>query len=48
MEKKMNSPITHPRSGLKLDYRRCLEHQVAFLASVIHGREERYHPMVLK
>jgi len=48
MEKKMNSPITHPHSGLKLDYRRCLEHQIASLAAVIQGREERYHPLVLR
>ncbi len=48
LEKKMNSSITHPVSGLRLDYRRCLEHQVHHLASVIQGREPLYKPMVIR
>lgn len=48
LEKKMNAPIRHPVSGLQLDYRRCLEHQIHHLASVIQGREPRYRAMVLR
>ncbi len=48
LEKKMNSPITHPVSGLRIDYRRCLEHQVHHLAAVIQGREAQYTPMVIR
>lgn len=48
LEKKMNTPIKHPASGLRLDYRRCLEHQVHDLASVIQGREPQYRAMVLR
>jgi CRISPR-associated protein Cas1 len=48
LEKKLNSRLTHPRTGLSLDYRRCMEHQVRHLAAVIQGREERYVPLVLK
>ena len=48
LEKKLNAPLTHPNSGLRLDYRRCLEHQVHHLASVIQGREPRYRAMVLR
>lgn len=48
LEKKLNAPIKHPVSGLRLDYRRCLEHQVLHLASVIQGREARYTAMVLR
>jgi len=47
-ENKMNASITHPSSGLKLDYRRCIEHQVNLLARVIRGVEQRYVPMVLR
>ena len=48
LEKKMNTPITHPVSGLRLDYRRCIEHQVHYLAAVIQAREPMYKPMVLR
>ncbi len=48
LEKKLNASIVHPVSGLHLDYRRCLEHQINYLASVIQGREETYSPMVLR
>ncbi|MBA1331115.1 hypothetical protein QQ73_08130 [Candidatus Endoriftia persephone str. Guaymas] len=48
MEKKLNTPITHPVSGLKLDYRRCMEHQVDQLAAVIRGGRPDYQPMVSK
>ena len=48
LEAKFNAPIRHPVSGLQLDYRRCMEHQVRHLAAVIRGREESYIPMVLR
>ena len=48
LEAKLNSPIRHPASGLRLDYRRCIEHQIRQLAAVIRGREERYRPMVVR
>ena len=48
LEKKFNAPLIHPRSGLHLDYRRCMEHQVQHLASVIQGHEQVYQPLVLK
>lgn len=47
-ESKLNTPITHPVSGLHLDYRRCIEHQVQDLATLIRGRQNRYRPMVLR
>lgn len=47
-ETKLNASVTHPISGLHLDYRRCIEHQVQELAAVIRGRQGRYRPMVLR
>ena len=46
MEKKLNAPVTHPISGERLDYRRCIEHQVYQVARVIQGKEETYQPMI--
>jgi len=48
LETKLNASITHPNSGLHLDYRRCIEHQVQELAAVIRGRRSRYRPMVVR
>ncbi len=48
LENKLNSALTHPVSGLKLDYRRCMEHQVNHLAAVIRGREACYQPLILR
>ena len=48
LESKLNTVITHPRTGLKLDYRRCMEHQINHLAAVIRGREAEYSAMVLR
>lgn len=48
LEKKMNSAITHPNSGLKLDYRRLIAHQAKHLASVIRGKTSAYKGVVLK
>ncbi|MDD2466495.1 MAG: group II intron reverse transcriptase/maturase [Desulfobulbus sp.] len=47
-EAKMNAAVTHPVSGLHLDYRRCMEQQVRELAAVVRGRQERYRPMILR
>jgi CRISPR-associated protein Cas1 len=47
-ESKLNAAVTHPVSGLHLDYRRCIEHQVQELAAVIKGRQTGYRPMVLR
>lgn len=38
----------YPDSGLQLDYRRCLEHQVHQLAGVVQNREKRYKAMVIR
>ena len=48
LEKKFNSPIRHPVSGLQLDYRRCLEHQVHQLAAAVQDRGKRYKAMVIR
>lgn len=47
-EAKMNAAVIHPVSGLHLDYRRCIEHQVQELAAVIRGRQSQYRPMVIR
>ena len=47
-EAKMNATVTHPLSGLQLDYRRCIDQQVQLMASVIRGRRESYQAMVLR
>lgn len=48
LETKLNARIRHPVSNLRLDYRRCMEHQVDHLAAVIRGRDSRYRAMVLR
>ncbi len=48
LEKKLNAGVTHPVSKLKLDYRRCMEHQVNHLAAIIRERETIYQPIILK
>ncbi len=45
-EAKMNAVVTHPDTGLRLDYRRCIDEQARIMASVIRGARERYTPMV--
>ena len=47
-EQKMNDPLTHPVTGLHLDYRRCIEAQVQALAAVVRGRQDKYMPLVLR
>ena len=48
LENKLNTSLRHPVTGLRLDYRRCIEHQVNHLAAVIRGKEPVYRPMVLR
>ncbi len=48
LEAKFNSPLKHPHSGLRLDYRRCIEHQIQNLAGVVRGHQAEYQPMVLR
>ena len=48
LENKLNANLQHPVSQLKLDYRRCIEHQVNHLAAVIRGRQKNYQPLVLR
>lgn len=46
LEEKLNSAITHPGTGIQLDYRRCMEYQVQHLTQVIRGTETDYQAMV--
>lgn len=48
LENKMNAAVRHPVSGLNLDYRRCMEHQVNHLAAIVRGKHDRYLPMILR
>ncbi len=48
IEEKLNSSITHPVSGIKIDYRRCIEQQLQELAAVVMRRRDRYRPMILR
>lgn len=48
LENKLNSAVTHPNSGLKLDYRRCIEHQVNHLAAVVRLREQSYQAVCMR
>ena len=48
IETKLNSALTHPHSGMNIDYRRCIEQQIHQLASVIRGRQVEYQAMVLR
>ena len=48
LEEKLNSAITHPGTGIHLDYRRCMEYQVQQLAAVIRGMKTDYQAMVLR
>jgi CRISPR-associated protein Cas1 len=48
LEEKLNSAISHPGTGIPLDYRRCMEYQVQHLSQVIRGTESGYQAMVLR
>lgn len=44
-EQKMATQITHPHTGLVVDYRRCLDLQVCQMLDWIRGDAEEYKPM---
>ena len=48
LENKLNARLQHPRSGLQLDYRRCIEHQINHLVAVIRQTDSEYQPMILR
>ena len=48
MENKLGSPLTHPRTGKAVDYRRCILWQVAHWSEVITGASSAYEAMVLR
>ncbi|MCK4841325.1 MAG: group II intron reverse transcriptase/maturase [Methylococcales bacterium] len=48
LENKFNARLQHPVSGLKLDYRRCIEHQINHLVAVIRQSTPNYQPMILR
>ncbi|MGR9108437.1 MAG: CRISPR-associated endonuclease Cas1 [Gammaproteobacteria bacterium] len=48
LESKLNSPVRHPVSHFRIDYRRCMEHQIQHLAAVIRGWEAHYHPALFR
>lgn len=48
LEKKLNAQLRHPVSGLNLDYRRCIEHQINHLVAVIRQSTNSYQAMVLR
>lgn len=48
LEEKLNAAVTHPATGVLLDYRRCMEYQVRHLSQVIRGVDENYQAMVLR
>jgi len=48
LEKKLNTPIIYPANGQRLDYRRCIEHQVNHLVAVIRGNTDEYLAMTPK
>lgn len=47
-EQKMTSQITHPHTGLVVDYRRCLDLQVCQMADWIRGEVNMYQPMKMR
>jgi CRISP-associated protein Cas1 len=44
-EKRLQTQISHPNSGLKVDYRRCFELQVWEYIRCLTGEQEMYRPM---
>jgi CRISPR/Cas system-associated endonuclease Cas1 len=44
-EQKMNSRMTHPHTGFKVDYRRCINLQIMEMVRCIKGETEQYRPM---
>ncbi len=46
-EIKMAQKTTHPETGFKVDYRRCLDLQVQHFVQVIRGEKDKYIPFKL-
>ncbi|MGZ8218743.1 CRISPR-associated endonuclease Cas1 [Methylomagnum sp.] len=46
-EARMNSPLSHPDEGQRLDYRRVMQRQCRHLVEVIAGRGE-YRPIRIR
>jgi len=47
-ESKMNSFVTHPSTGYRVDYRRCIDLQVQGLKRFIVGKDSKYQPMCIR
>jgi CRISPR-associated protein Cas1 len=47
-EQKMATQITHPQTGLVVDYRRCLDLQVCQMMDWIRGEVQEYTPMRIR
>jgi CRISPR-associated protein Cas1 len=47
-EQKMATQITHPHTGVVVDYRRCLDLQVSQMAEWIRGEVSAYQPMRIR
>lgn len=47
-EQKMATQITHPQTGLVVDYRRCLDLQVCHMADWIRGTSDSYQPLRIR
>lgn len=47
-EERMQTVVIHPRTGTKVDYRRCLDLQARQLTRVISGQETEYQPFLAK
>lgn len=45
-EDKLQQSVTHPHTGYKVSYRRCLELQVWEYVACLTGEQEQYRPMV--
>ncbi|MBI3248482.1 MAG: group II intron reverse transcriptase/maturase [Deltaproteobacteria bacterium] len=47
-EQKMATQITHPHTGMVVDYRRCLDLQVCQMMDWIRGETQEYTPMKMR
>ena len=48
LENKFNTTVTHPNTGLKIDFRRCIEHQAQHLSRHIRDKEPDYQPIIFR
>ncbi|BAU08379.1 hypothetical protein FIS3754_43230 [Fischerella sp. NIES-3754] len=47
-EEKLQSELTHPNTGYKVSFRRCLELQVREYVACLMGEVKIYRPMIWK